>query len=933
MGGKSKKVTVGYWYKLLAHWGLGVGPIDAFLEWRGGDKTAWQGEMTSPGTITINKPNLWGGEKDQGGIVSDVDVLFGDADQAPNAYLLANLGNQVPAWRGLSTLVFKGGKYGALNPYPQASSFKIRRIKRGWFDGATECWYPATAAIKLATSTLSGPTRLYIALDVSGSMAGNKLTNLQTAMAQVLSSLQSWQSSTGYALDIMLVAWADTATSIKRNNIDADGYDDLAAWLQAFTAGGGTDARAAFGEAPDYFADSSRINVAVCVSDGEMSNVSAAQLILSSISVDLHIRGVGIGTAGSLAEFDNSGEAIPVVSGSNTEALANAIIAAMQTSSDLLGINPAHALYYARTHHLIGREPVESMNDASWRAAADWYYAQGFGLCTSYDPSSESLAEFESRICKVAGCSITRSLTDGQLYIDIANGEYTLADLPILTDDDVIEFSEQPTVLDAAVNSLQVKYFDPQTKEYVTTAPVQALGLIDAFGTITQVNEYPEIPTAALALRVADRDLRASATPLRAFELTCTRTPRDWRPGTYCRVQLPKRGVADMVCIVGSNESGTLKSGAVTLTVTQDVYSLPSTSYVEQEPGVDTRPDQTPQPIVHQAAFEAPYIDLVASLSRADLAALPDDAGYLEAVAADPGTSRNYTLAVQDAGGSWDTGTTGDWCPTATVVQAAGYLDTAFTLSAASGLDDVAIGSAALWDGEIVRVDALDAAAGTITLARGCADTVPAQHAAGSRLWFWQSAAAPSTTEYTYGESLTVKLLTNTGSEQLPLASATAIGVDMAGRQARPYPPGNVQINGMTSPPAELMAPVTITWAHRDRVAQADQLVDTTAGDIGPETGTTYTVRYYADDTLVASETGITGTASTPWAPGSSGDYRIELYSERDGLESWQRHVISVRIVSYSPANLRAYTVDPAPGLPAPATPAAPANPRAYNIE
>src|SRR3546814_5611263 len=41
------------------------------------------------------------------------------------------------------------------------------------------------------------------------------------------------------------------------------------------------------------------------------------------------------------------------------------------------------------------------------------------------------------RICKVAGCSFTRSLADGQWYIDIANGEYVLEDLPILTDDDV----------------------------------------------------------------------------------------------------------------------------------------------------------------------------------------------------------------------------------------------------------------------------------------------------------------------------------------------------------------------------------------------------------------------------------------------------------------------------------------------------------------
>ena len=78
--GSSKKVTVSYWYKLIMHLGWCKGPIDALLEIRGGDRTAWSGELTSSGTISINAPNLFGGEKDQGGIVGDVDVLGADED-------------------------------------------------------------------------------------------------------------------------------------------------------------------------------------------------------------------------------------------------------------------------------------------------------------------------------------------------------------------------------------------------------------------------------------------------------------------------------------------------------------------------------------------------------------------------------------------------------------------------------------------------------------------------------------------------------------------------------------------------------------------------------------------------------------------------------------------------------------------------------------
>ena len=82
----SKKTTVGYWYHLLLHFKLTQGPIDAFLAWRGGDRNAWEGELTSSGEIMINARNLWGGEEKEGGIEGPADIMFGDEDQEPNAY-------------------------------------------------------------------------------------------------------------------------------------------------------------------------------------------------------------------------------------------------------------------------------------------------------------------------------------------------------------------------------------------------------------------------------------------------------------------------------------------------------------------------------------------------------------------------------------------------------------------------------------------------------------------------------------------------------------------------------------------------------------------------------------------------------------------------------------------------------------------------------
>lgn len=907
MGGKSKSTTVGYWYKVLYHAGLGAGPIDAFLEFRGGDKPAWRGEQTSSGTISINAPFLWGGEKDQGGIVGDVDLMFGEASQAPNPYLLANLGPQVPAWRGLATLVFKGGKYGAMNPYPQKASYKIRKILKGW-DGDV-CWYPEKAAIPM---TIPPAVALYFAIDLSGSMdeiASNglsRLTNMKTALSAVLDQLIEAVAA-GTEVDLMVVGFGTQPAarqSIRYLGATAGNIAAVKAWVNARTSAFWTYFTAGVMDMPTFFSDASPSaeRMAFFLTDGEPS-VSDASKTPLQIAQEA---GAIVGAAGGrcyginidladttyTAFVDTTPEdGVPVVSGGDPSAIIGIIRGAI--FGGVVGMNPAHALYYARTNSDIGREPIENLNDASYRSAADKLFAEGFGICTKYDPATESLEEFEQRIGKLIGGSVTRSLVDGQYYLDLARSDYVLEQLPILTDDDILQFSEQPSTLDGAINSVSVQYFDVDRKEEIATPPVQALGLIDAFGTIHQVNEYPEVPTASLAVRLADRDVRTTTTPTRALDLTTTRKPYDWRQNQYFRLQAPKRGIADMVCILGELSTGTLRSGAIKFKATQDIYNMSETTFVEVEPGVDTRPSQIPRPIMQQKVFEAPYVEAVQSMTRADLAALPTDVGYLLAVAADPAQSRDYTVTVAPDGVNYVPVATGDWCPTAVVVEGDDLLGhaplTAFTLSSGQRLDQVELGTAALWGDEICRVDALDVATGAITLGRACADTVPAVHPAGSRIWFYDSAAAASTTEYTEGETVTVKLLTNTGSEQLPPAAAVPLPLEFKARLASPYPPGRFTVNGGYYP-ASAADTMVIDWVHRDREMQADQLIDTAAPAIGPEAGTTYTVRTYVDGVLYDTQAGVTaGPVSV--APTISGTARIELESERGTLVSWQKHV------------------------------------------
>lgn len=911
--GKSSSAVVGYHYRPAFHGGIGRGPIDAYLEFRGGDRTAWAGTLTASGTISINSPNLFGGEKDQGGIVGDVDVLFGDADQMPNAYLLATFGSQVPAWRGVTTVVFKGGRYGAMNPYPQKASHKIRKILQGW-DGEG-CWYPEKAEIAML-SVAGDQTPWVDDVDPRDPFSayeyrcddGDWKPTLEEAIAQAVSLGEDAAEFTNY------LGWSADAKRLAR----AYGFspDDEAVLVMHFNRFAVSHPTLSYesvmGTESTFLACGPMEYAEVEVGSGRYWWCQETTDATPTFPADAGLY--------QLVSFDdmpnyphetviNNCTNYPSYMGHFPKAAVSydRKIEVRRAGYTLFGMNPAHVLYYIRTDSEYGREPRENINEASLTAAANQLFTEGFGICTAYDPSQESPLEFENRICQLIGGSFGRSLTDGEWYLDLARGNYTLGSLPVLADDDILEFKELPTTLDGAVNSVAVKYFDPERKEEMVTPAVRALGLIRRFGENHLVLECPEIPTAGLALRKAEMELRSRTTPTRAFDLVTTRRSYAWRPNQYFRLQSPKRGIADMVCIVGEIGTGTLRSGAIRLKATQDIYSLPTTSYVAPEGGVDTRPSPVPVRIAHQAAFEAPYIELAQRMRRADLDALPVDAGYLLTVAADPAQSRDYTVMVAGAGGSFDEQGNGEWCPTAVLAGTAeaSESDTVFELAGATGLASVSVGDAVLWDGEICRVDAIDIATPEVTLGRGCADTVPIEHADGSRLWFYSDRIGGDWTEFTDGEDISVKLLTNTSSRQLTLTAAVAMPLTFDQRQSRPYPPGRFRIDGVESP-ASVSGDFVVTWAHRDRLQQADQLVDAAVASIGPEATTRYGMRLLdAVGAVLVSRDDIAGATATVDLD-YTGDVTLELYSITDRGESWVR---VTRTFAYTEAGATSNTI------------------------
>lgn len=560
-------------------------------------------------------------------------------------------------------------------------------------------------------------------------------------------------------------------------------------------------------------------------------------------------------------------------------------------------MNPAHILIKVLTHRDCGRGiALTRIGLTSFQAAADQLLAEGFGLCLRWR-RQVTVNEFLQQVADHIGMAMYVSRNTGQLTLTLMRGDYDPQTLPVYDVDSgllEIEADDNPTGW-GAVNEVVIEWTDPDSNEPRQTR-WQNLAAIQAYGKVSESLRYPGIPTAALAARVAQREGEARSAGAKRFNLVFDRRGYAIEPAGLFRIQSPDHGIADMVLRAGDIRDGTLVDGRIRVVAVQDVFGLDDAAYVIDQPSTHLPPDRTPLAVAVRHVTEASYRDLARLLRPAELAAAAPEAGALLAMGRRPsGLSLAYKLATRIGSNPYAEVAHGDWCANAVLVVAIGPTDTVLAYAGGSDLQDVDVGESLLVDGEVMRVDAIDLLAATVTVGRGCVDTVPVAHSAGAQLWFVEAGAAVDPTEYVDGETVDVKLLTRTSSGKLSEMAAPADSLTFDQRQARPYPPGRLRISDTAGTvdaayPAEAYGALTATWAHRDRVLQADQLVDEAAVSIGPELGATYTARWYLDGALVRTQAGIAGANDTYTPPAGSGGQtvRVEIESVRDGLTSWQ---------------------------------------------
>lgn len=565
-------------------------------------------------------------------------------------------------------------------------------------------------------------------------------------------------------------------------------------------------------------------------------------------------------------------------------------------SNQIKAMNPAHMLYLMYTGRRFRGLPRTFMDDAAWRAAADTLYTEQLGLCFEWK-RSDTFKNFRDTVLAHISAEVYLDRTSGLISIRLLRDDYDVNSLPLFDEDSgLLEISKDEASAgdaDSVPSQLVGTYEDAITGDTRKVRAVNSAVAQRDGGRSSEEVDYPGAPTAEIAGRLVTRDLRIRTSALKRFKVVLDRRGRKLTPGQPFRLRSLKRGIDVIVVRAGRIEDGTLKDGRITITALQDVFSLPATSYIATPPIGWQPPNRTPQAVTVRRLFELPYRELVGVIDPANLQLLDVTACYLAALAEAP-TSMSMSYNLTDRVGSsgvFADRNAHDWCPTGLISAAIakGNAPLSVTVTSASRLGDVVVGTAALVDDEVLRVDAINYTTGVLTLARACADTVPATHTAGARIWFYDGFEGVDETVYSQGLSIQAQLLTNTSQGQLdPLLAATDI-LALQGRQGRPYPPAAFAIGGQVFP-ASVTGDVVVTWAHRNRLQQADQLIDTSFASITPESGTTYSVQLKRTDNggVLASQTGLTATTVTLTTT-YVGQVTLEVWSLRGGILSLQR--------------------------------------------
>lgn len=562
-------------------------------------------------------------------------------------------------------------------------------------------------------------------------------------------------------------------------------------------------------------------------------------------------------------------------------------------------INPIHVIRECFTNTTWGMGyDTATLNNTSFTSAADTCYAEGLGfswLYSSSDPVYDFIGEVLTHVQGTIYVDRITGLINIYLLRAGATSEITLNKSNIID----ISAIHQKRLGDVA-SIVNVKYKDIETG-LDGTATASDISLINRQGApISKDLTYSGCVTPEIAQTLAIRGLQQYSFMGYSMTITCKRVVETLHEGSLFTLNYPDLLDYSLPMRVVSINLGTNLSNKIVIEAIQDIFYDPVYLYNPPPVTIWTNPVSTPVVATHRIINELPYYMIARSKGDSYAQALDPDVNFFAIAGAAPSGDSIAATVYATTGTDYTQYGLMDFCYYGTLSSSISITATSITVSTTNNINLIGLGSFIQLGNELVVVNSISGS--TITIGRGVLDTVPTPHSSGSAIFAWHDNFNTNLVEYLTGETVKVKLSTITPSGNLDITSAPYDSLTFLGRNHLPYPPGNVKINTVAYANTFSDA-LTISWSHRSRTQQTTgEIFDTTHGDIGPETGVTYTLRLYDEtNTLRRTVVGLTTTSylwNTEIADCGLGrrntTIRFELESVRDGLVSWQKHNLSI---------------------------------------
>ncbi|QDP52374.1 MAG: putative tail protein [Prokaryotic dsDNA virus sp.] len=565
-------------------------------------------------------------------------------------------------------------------------------------------------------------------------------------------------------------------------------------------------------------------------------------------------------------------------------------------------MNPAHIVVELLTNTIWGMGyPLTTLDLAgTFSDTASQLYNEEFGLSFLWDKSKD-IEEIIDDVLQHINAALYINPKTGLFELKLLRRDYNPNTIPVINDSNKVKMLKfnRPTVGELT-SSVTVKYYDRSTSES-DSVTVQDISISRQQGSPVSVTlQMPMVNDRALATEIASRELSALSSPLITGKISIPRSVlQGMNIGDVFKLNYLQYGVANVVCRVVNIDYGTATSRTCVIEFSQDPFAQDLTEY-SAPPEPDWQPPSTdPRECPAKLVMTATYRDLIQILGRSDANSLEDDSEFVIAGGARPSGDSFDVAYYVDLGSGYEYEGESDFVPYGTLANPLPLPTTAtpvtIQLATSESLDQVAAGTVADIDGELVLINSVDVVNKTVNVHRGALDTYPKDHAAGVNIVFYDENAVLSEQELVVGESANVKMLPSTMSGRLPLADDTAVSHTVEQRHALPYPVGNITLNNDVSLSGNFTGDINIGWARRNRLSLEDQVSHYFMGNMGMEPDTVVNVYIYNADTNsllkeFLGETGyfVTYTEADETADhgGLATNYRMLVETDRLGVKA-----------------------------------------------